>query len=133
MYSDNNARSYITANVYGHKGATGIVKQRMDSMSEMKDSIKVMADMVKGKIELNPESVRKVASVLTEHSRVLLDYFPDTDESRNNAETEALSVIWTSWDKFEELSNNLKIAVDELQQAADEKIESCTPIFGQVP
>ena len=104
--------------VNAHMGASGIVKQRMDAMSEMGDAMKAMGDMVKGKQAFVPETITGYAEVLEKHSGTLLDYFPDTDESRHGKETEALPKIWESWERFEELSNKFVMSVSELKKGA---------------
>ena len=109
--------------VYAHNGATGIVKDRMDSMSEMGDAMKVMADMMKGKRPYEIELVRESADNLAEHAKTLVEFFPDTEDSRMSMESDALPEIWTSWDKFQARSDKLGTAVETLRQAASEDLD----------
>lgn len=104
-----------------HEGATGIVKQRMDAMSEMGDAVKVIADMAKGKSEFDIEEVRASTKVLASHAGNIVDHFPDSEESRNSHVSEALPTIWESWEKFERQAADLENALRELEKdvAAD--------------
>ena len=106
-------------NVYAHKGATGIVKERMDSMSQMK----AMADMIKGKRPFDINVVRDSADTLAGHADTLLDYFPDTDASRVSKESDALPVIWESWDRFEKLAINFETSAGTLKQATEKDLD----------
>ena len=108
----------ITVTASAHKDATGIVKHRMDSMSEMGDAMKTMADMVKGKSKYDSNIIRDSAITLSNHSEKIIEYFPDTDDSRNAETSDALPVIWKSWDRFTKLSKGLEDVVDDLNQVA---------------
>ncbi len=108
----------LTVTASAHKDATGIVKHRMDSMSEMGDAMKTMADMVKGKSKYDQSIIQDSAITLSGHSEKILEYFPDTDDSRNAETSDALPAIWKSWDRFTELSKGLEDVVDDLNQAA---------------
>ena len=109
-----------------HTGATGIVKQRMDSMKEMKSAMKSMAGLVKGEMPFDSE--RAYASLLTveRHAHKLLDYFPDTEESRTGSETEALAGIWATWDDFAFLAESLARDTGNLKQAGISGIDELT-------
>ena len=58
-----------------HKGATGIIKQRMDSMKEMETAAEAMADMVKNKAPFDPDLAYTSIVTLELHAQTLLDYF----------------------------------------------------------
>ena len=113
--------SIAITTVFAHEGATGVVKQRMDAMSEMGDAVKVIADMAKGKSEFNIDQVRSSTKVLSSHAANIIDHFPDSEESRNSHVSEALPAIWESWEKFERQAADLEDAVKELEKklAAD--------------
>ena len=116
----------VTVTLLAHEGATGIVKQRMDSMSEMGDAVKVIADMAKGKSEFNIEAVRASTKVLSSHAGNIVDHFPDSEESRNSHVSEALPAIWESWEKFEQQAEDLKDAVIELENKAALELDART-------
>lgn len=101
-----------------HEGAKGVVKQRMDSMSEMGDAVKIIADMVKGKAEYNIDEIRVSTEVLSSHAVKVTDYFPDTEESKKSHVSEALPKIWEDWPEFEAQAQNLERAVSDLEKQA---------------
>ncbi|MEE9446569.1 MAG: cytochrome c [Arenicellales bacterium] len=108
--------SYAHSDAHGK--ATGIVKERMDSMSDMGKAMKAMAKIVKGKADFNLDVVRVSAQTLADHASTITEKFPDTDASRHNKESDALPAIWTSGDQFSELSTKLETAIAALQLAA---------------
>ena len=103
---------------HAHKGATGVVKQRMDAMSEMGDAMGVMADMIKQKRPFDPGEVTTATRLLVEHTNQLIELFPDTAESRHGAATEALPSIWENWDSFTDSSQNLATKLATFQATA---------------
>lgn len=106
-----------------HKGATGIVKQRMDTMSDMGDAMKAMADIIKGKRDFNTGVIRDAAGVLAKHSSEIVEFFPDTRESTESKESDALPEIWASWDRFSLLADKMVVAVDALNVAAQSDLD----------
>ena len=90
----------LTGLVLAHSGATGIVKQRMDAMSEMGDRSKQVADMFKGKVPFEKQVVEDAAGDFVKHGSEMIDLFPDTEASRTGSSTEALPAIWEDWDNF---------------------------------
>lgn len=94
------ALTLLTGLALAHSGATGIVKKRMDAMSEMGDRSKQVADMFKGKVPFDKQVVEKAASDFVKHGSEMIDLFPDTKASRTGSSTEALPVIWENWDDF---------------------------------
>ena len=51
-----------------HSGATGIVKERMDAMSEMGKTIKELATMMRGEKAYDTNIVRTGAALIGKHS-----------------------------------------------------------------
>ncbi len=105
----------ITLSSIAHKGATGIIKQRMDVMSEMGDAMKLIGDMVKGKTAYDLDTIRQAVSQLSEHAPGIIEQFPDTQESQNFNMSEALPKIWESKPEFDEMARQLEIRISELQ------------------
>lgn len=112
-----------------HKGATGIVKQRMDAMSEMGDAMGVMADMVKAKRPFDVQDIKTSISSLDQHSRMMLELFPNTDESRLGMKTEALPVIWDEWERFVALSKQLEERIEAFRAITETGIDEQTLRF----
>lgn len=93
--------SVLTASmVHSHSGATGIVKERMDAMSDMGDRTKVVADMFKGKRAFEKTALVDAADAFILHGTGMTVLFPDTEESRTGSDTEASARIWDEWDDF---------------------------------
>jgi cytochrome c556 len=102
---------------YAHGGATGIVKERMDAMSSMADSMKALTPMMRGKTEYDAENVRALATRISEQAGGhLLAMFPEGSLSEAS---EAKPSIWTKWDRFETYANELSVLAAGLSNAAD--------------
>lgn len=91
---------FFSAVVLAHGDATGVVKERMDAMSDMGDKSKLVADMYKGKTNFDASAVVAAADAFVEHSAGMSDLFPDSKASRSGSDTEALPVIWENRDEF---------------------------------
>jgi cytochrome c556 len=102
-----------------HGGATGIVKERMDAMGDMKDSMKEVSDMFKGKAPYDANKVRAAADVIKGHSgNALTKLFP---EGSLQHPTEAKAIIWDEWDRFSKLADHLGTLSEGLANAAENK------------
>ncbi|WP_415886490.1 c-type cytochrome [Neptuniibacter sp. QD37_6] len=102
---------------YAHGGATGIVKERMDAMEDMKGAMKTVSDMFKGKIPYEPVQVRVAAETINMHAgENLTKLFP---EGSLDHPTEAKAEIWQDWDRFQHLSKELERISQGLYDAAD--------------
>ena len=125
--------------VHGHSGATGIVKERMDIMSDLGDMSKRVADMFKGKSEFDKQILADAADAFSQHGTRMAELFPDTKESRTGSKTEALPSIWEDWDEFskevttfidlsEELENTIAQTdeIKELRKAFFTTTKSCS-------
>ena len=88
-----------------HKGATGIVKERMDFMKSMGKATKGIGDMFKGKDPYDEKAIVAHAKTISEKSTQLLDHFP---EGSLKHPSEALPVIWESWSEFEQINKRLE-------------------------
>lgn len=105
-----------SAGVLAHGGATGIVKQRMDGMKAMGDAVKEISAMFRSGT-YDADLVKSGAEVIKKHAgEALLEVFP---EGTDGAPSEAKPAIWTQWDEFAELANELAIAADALNAKAD--------------
>lgn len=90
----------VASSVLAHTGATGIVKERMEAMSDMGDKAKIVSDMFKGKTNFKIASVVEAADAFVVHGSSMKDLFPDTKPSRTGKTTRALSAIWEDWNGF---------------------------------
>ncbi|CTQ47626.1 c-type cytochrome [Roseibium aggregatum] len=101
---------------YAHGGASGVVKERMDAMGAMGDTMKFLSAMMRGEKEYDAELVRKGAAVIQSHSgEALTKLFPE-----HSAEdpSEAKHEIWTEWQDFSDLANQLEVFAIGLGEAA---------------
>ena len=102
-------------NLSAHDGATGVVKQRMEAMSDMGDAMKAMASMVKGKQAFEPALFIQSGETIAEHSDMMPKLFP---AGSMVGKSEALPTIWQQWDDFVSLGYRTKTDADKLVQMA---------------
>jgi cytochrome c556 len=105
------------ANINAHSGATGVVKQRMDVMSDMADAMKAMASVVKGKQEFNRELFIEGGELIAGHSNMLPELFP---EGSIQGSSEALPIIWQQWDDFLKLNDGTKANAEKMVKMAQD-------------
>ena len=98
-----------------HKGATGIVKERMDAMKAVAGATKTIAQMIKGETEFDTASAAAAAAIIEGHARKMPELFP---ENSTDHPSEALPAIWLDWDEFTEIADRLADGAAELGSAA---------------
>lgn len=118
--------------VWAHSGATGIVKERMDAMTEIGDSVKSVGQMLKGEAPYNRERIAAAGQAIAGHAgQALTDLFP---EGSLHAPSEASPEIWADWAEFSKIAGTLKesaVALSDLAEAgAGEK--DIAAAFGNV-
>ena len=90
---------------FAHSGATGIVKERMETMKAIGTEMKTIASMVRGRVDFEAETMERSALQLESHAREIPELCPpDT----NAAPSEALAGIWTDWDRFTDIARELE-------------------------
>ncbi|WP_404384340.1 c-type cytochrome [Caenispirillum salinarum] len=100
-----------------HGGATGIVKERMDLMKAMGDSMKTLTAMMQGKAPYDADTVRREAQAIAERGGDdLVTLFP---EGTAHDPSEALPAIWNKPDRFKALAEDLTTYAEALAKAAD--------------
>lgn len=103
--------------VFAHTGATGIVKERMDGMAAMEKAVKAVTPIMRGQVEYDPEQVRTFAEEVRKHSgEAMTALFP---EGGDNMMSEAKPTVWTEWEEFEALAEQLHTLSEGLALAAD--------------
>ncbi|MEH6652516.1 MAG: cytochrome c [Motiliproteus sp.] len=100
-----------------HSGATGVVKQRMDAMETMKDEMKVMGSMIKGKRPLELPKFSQSSKTLLKHSSDISRLFP-ADSGGGKSET--LPTIWQQWDLFNQQAKQLHTEAEKQTQLSEE-------------
>ena len=102
---------------FGHGGASGIVKERMDVMSEISRNMKSIGTMLKGGSALNPDLVIDAGDAIAAHAGDRLTaLFP---EGSDHAPTEASPEIWKKWPAFSASAENMKAAALALKKVAE--------------
>ncbi|MDE0034017.1 MAG: cytochrome c [Deltaproteobacteria bacterium] len=102
--------------VYAHRGATGIVKERMDAMMSLGDAMKALTAMMRGKRPYNVERVRNYATTVARHgSEDMTRLFP---EGSLQHPTRAKPAIWADWEHFSALATELTVYAGVLKSAA---------------
>ena len=105
--------------VTAHGGATGIVKERMDLMDDMKGAVKKISAIFKGETEHNPDTIRNAAVVIRDHSgEAMTRLFPQDSLSSHS---EAKPAIWKEWERFNQLSDRQIKLAQGLYNAAENK------------
>lgn len=100
-----------------HEGATGLVKDRMDLMKEMKGAVKKMAPIIKGKAAYDAATVQAAARVLERDAgQHLLEHFPKGSLQKP---TDAKPIIWQEWERFSGLANKLQSSAAALGHTQD--------------
>ncbi len=101
---------------FAHSGATGIVKERMDAMVAMGDAVKSVAPMMRGEAAYDADLMREAARTFRAHSGdALTELFP---EGSGGAPSEAKDAVWSEWDRFTALAEQLGIYAEGLEGAA---------------
>ena len=91
---------------FAHSTATGIVKERMDSMKAIGKATKSIVAMMQGKQEYDAAAIATAAASIKDHSgEGLLTKFP---EDSLDPPSEALPAIWEDWVTFKTLIEDLR-------------------------
>lgn len=109
------AAALATGPAGAHKGATGIVMERMELMKSLQRVMKDLGDMVKGKRPLDAAQVKAHAAAIKRHAVQLPKMFP---KGSNPHPSEALPSVWTDWETFVARSGAMGDAADKLAAAA---------------
>lgn len=98
-----------------HKGATGIVKERMDAMKSLKEDMKAISDMFRGRMPYKSDEVTWRADRIKAHGRDFERLFPS---GSNSGPSEASPRIWSEWSRFMGQSADMTAAARRLMEAA---------------
>ncbi|WP_434053765.1 MAG: cytochrome c [Roseibium sp.] len=115
-----------------HGGATGIVKERMDAMTDISRNVKSVGQMLKGTAVYNPEEIKRAANAISGHAGdAMTELFP---EGSLKSPSEASPTIWEEWPEFVTFADSLETSARALEdlaaQDADQK--SVAAAFGKV-
>jgi cytochrome c556 len=112
-----------------HRGATGIVKQRMMAMKSMGEGMKALAAMVKGRAPYDPAKTAGIAAALRDHARKIPEQFP---KGSIQGPSEALPGIWKDWKTFKGQADQLAVAADELSKVAADGKDAMLALFPKI-
>ena len=108
--------SAMAAAATAHTGATGVVLDRMNGMTAIRDIVAELAPMMQGTVPYDAFTVSEGARVISSHAgEKMLSLFP---EDSLEGVTYARSEIWESWQDFASLAEDLEIYADALSAAA---------------
>ncbi len=101
------------APVQAHKGAKGVVLERMNQMKEMKDRLKSISDMLEGKKAYSDKQVRQSLDYIRAHAgKAMTKLFP---KGTGHKPSEADPVIWKDWAAFEKQAMALNHSTDRFR------------------
>ena len=124
------AASAVAAVALAHNGATGVVLDRMNGMTAMRDMVAEMAPMMQGTVPYDTFIVSEGASVIAGHAgETMLSLFP---EGSLEGVTYAKPEIWSDWQDFAALAEELKTYADALAVAAPNGLEPAPPPPGEM-
>lgn len=111
-----------------HSGATGVMKERMDAMSEMGNEMKRLVPMMRSQAEYDPDVVRSAADTMIGHAGTqMTELFP---EGSNAEPSEALDAIWDDWEEFAALAEALRTSAEGMKLAADNGLSGSGDVPG---
>ena len=124
------AASAVAAMALAHNGATGVVLERMKGMTALRDTVAELAPMMQGTVPYDPFIVSEGASVIAGHAgETMLSLFP---EDSLEGVTYARPEIWSDWQDFAGLAEELKSYADALAVAAPNGLAPALPPAGDV-
>jgi cytochrome c556 len=97
-----------------HEGATGIVKERMDAMTQAGKAMKEAGERIKAKRDL--PAIKDDARTVTEVAARIVHEFPRGSDQHP---TDAKPEIWARWDDFAARAGALEREGDALAAAVD--------------
>lgn len=107
--------SMISTCLMAHKGAIGVVMERMDLMDKIGDDMKGMKAMVQRKQAFDATKVARHAESIRLASTHIKNVFP---EGSLKHPSEALPSIWKDWNKFSSLVDKLSVESEKLTEIA---------------
>ena len=116
--------STIGASVFAHNGATGMVMERMNGMTAMRDVMRDLAPMMQGETSFDVRAVQTAGATLMAHAGDNMNkLFPKEPIS---AASYAREDIWNDWTTFAVLSEDLRTYALGLAEAAPNALTAPT-------
>ena len=118
------AVSAVAAAAMAHTGASGVVLERMNGMTAMRDTVAELAPMMQGAVQYDAFIVSEGASVIAAHAgETMLSLFP---EGSLEGVTYAKPEIWSNWQDFAALAEDMKLYAVALNDAAPNGLEAAS-------
>lgn len=115
------AASAVAAVAMAHNGATGVVLERMNGMTAMRDIVAELAPMMQSAVPYDAFIVSEGAAVIAGHAgETMLSLFP---EGSLEGVTYAKPEIWSNWQDFAALAEEMRVYADALSEAAPNGLE----------
>ena len=80
-----------------HKGAKGVVKERMELMGSIASNLKTIAMMIQKKTPFNAGSAARAANTIAAHAQAFPHKFP---QGSNDHPSEAKPDVWSNQEEF---------------------------------
>jgi cytochrome c556 len=106
---------FSAPSVHAHKGATGVIKERMDMMGKIGKDMKGIKSMMQNKKPYSADQVIRHAESIHQASKKIKNSFP---EGSMNHPSEALPSIWKNWKDFSSLADQLTLESERLKEIA---------------
>jgi cytochrome c556 len=110
-----------------HDHATGVVKERMESMETMGKRLKVIRDRIKAKNDL--AAIKADARAIKELAPHVTHLFPPGSTA---APTQARAALWQNWPDFEKKAKALETEIAKLVEANPEDATTLAAQFRAV-
>ncbi len=104
---------------HAHKGAQGVIKERMQLMMRMEKRLRPVRSMAMGRRAFDARVVRERARQLHELARRMPDLFP---RGSLKPPSEASPEIWRRFDDFQRKARDMEQAARLLMQASAESL-----------
>ena len=111
-----------------HSGATGVVKERMDAMKGMQEAVKSITPMFSGQATYDADGVRAAAADIAGHAGDAMT--SKFTEGTTGHPSEARPEIWSDWDDFEALADQLELTARGLGLAAENGLHGANGRMG---
>lgn len=112
--------------VQAHKGAKGIVMERMMAMKSISESMKTIGLMVRGKTQVEDAKLKDAAAAINKHATTIPKMFP---KGSINGPSEALPAIWEKWQDFESQAKDLASYASKIETLSDANKDTLKPLF----
>ena len=106
------------------------VKDRQNAMQQVRDVVKVLFPIAKGKAEYDDFLVISMLEQMLEAAKPYATYFPNQPELGVNSE--AAETIWTDRSGFEKALTNFLSDIEKTLNAEPETLEQFQPLFATV-